>query len=165
MIRRPHGIQAALLVLATAFAPASRAQSLEVINADRLPPEFAAQEKACMTPVRDPEAVSILLLIASPERYEGKPVMVFGFYHQTVHPFHSASVLYLHREDYEHELTLNSLWIERPEGTELNDGYAVVTGIFSTKVNGDLGGWDAGICNVTELREWRPGMYGPSERP
>ena len=69
------------------------------------------------------------------------------------------------REDYEHELTLNSLWVERPEGTESNDGYAIVTGIFSTKVNGDLGGWDAGICNVTELKEWRPGMYVPSERP
>lgn len=107
----------------------------------------------------------MIRLIASPERYDGKPVMVFGFYHLTAHPFHSASVLYLHKEDYEHELTLNSLLIERPEGTELNDGYAVVTGIFSTQINGEFGVWDAGICNVTELREWRPVMYGPSERP
>ena len=107
----------------------------------------------------------MIRLIASPERYDGKPVMVFGFYHLTPHSFHSASVLYLHKEDYEHELTLNSLLVERPEGTEFNDGYAVVTGIFSTQINGEFGNWDAGIRNVTELREWRPVMYGPSERP
>jgi hypothetical protein len=125
MIRRSFGIQLVLLVLAASVTLGSPAQTIKVEGIERLP-----RPKECTTPVRDPEAVSMIRLIASPERYDGKPVMVFGFYHLTAHPFHSASVLYLHKEDYEHELTLNSLLVERPEGTELNHGYAVVTGIF-----------------------------------
>src|SRR5262249_1764153 len=56
---------------------------------------------------RQPLSVSLLQLIATPADFDGKYVRVHGF----VRIEHEGTAIYLHREDAEHMLTKNGLWL------------------------------------------------------
>jgi len=118
--------------------------------------------KVCTNAVDEPEGVSLFQLIADPERFEGKPVQVIGYYHSGGSPFHNYSALFLHKEDFEQRNTANSVWISEPRNLTIKDGYVLVSGIFSQGVVGDLGNWNSGICNVKLLERWEPekDLYG-----
>lgn len=57
------------------------------------------------------ETVSIVQLLAVPEKYEGKLVSVRGF----VRLESEGSAIYLHEEDYEQSLYSNGLWLNAGE--------------------------------------------------
>ena len=92
--------------------------------------------------------VSIIQLLADPQKYDGKKIRVSGY----VHIEDENTGIYLHKEDLTHHLYANGLWIIFLENTfnpECRDQYAVVEGIFDAKNTGHLGLWN-GAINITK---------------
>jgi hypothetical protein len=102
----------------------------------------------------EPEEVSLVQLIANPERFAGRPVAVVGycrleFEHQT---------LYLHREDFLHAIRRNSVWLslgqeDRSTPERWHDKYVHVVGVFDPGASGHLGR-SAGGLDVVSLQAW-----------
>jgi hypothetical protein len=97
-----------------------------------------------------PLALSLVQLIATPERYDGKFVRVWGY----VKLEHEGSAVYLHKEDFEQALTRNGLWLTGPEHGEVSDCYALVEGRFDAKDQGHRSLWSGAIDRVSRLQRW-----------
>ena len=115
--------------------------------------------KVCLNSTEEATDISLIQLIANPEKFEGKPVSVIGYYHSGGSPFHEYSALFLHKEDFDQRNTDNSLWISLTKGPEIKDGYMRITGIFSQHITGDMESWASGICHVTTFEHWEPRDY------
>jgi hypothetical protein len=92
--------------------------------------------------------VSMLSLLGNPSAYDGMLVRTWGY----VHFEFEGDALYLHREDFEHQLP-NSLWISLRSGVPRDgcqDSYASVKGRFQAGATGHLGMWQGAVENVTE---------------
>ncbi len=122
----------------------------------------------------DPE-VSIVHLVANPEKYDGKRVKVFGYLHVRF----EDSALYLTKDDADHLIGANAVWVSydpaaklgRLDGKEIEtrdvgdlrcfDGrYVMLDGIFSMKERGHMGSFSGGVKDVVrvlELRRWFDG--------
>jgi hypothetical protein len=114
-----------------------------------------------------PLSVSIIQLIAQPEKYDGKQVRIFGY----VHFEHEGSAIYLHREDFEHGLRKNGLWLQGPESATpgspeaaIQNHYALIEGKFVARNHGHLGLWSGAIEDVTRIIPWPP-RRGGQEKP
>jgi hypothetical protein len=86
-----------------------------------------------------PRVMSLVQLLATPERYDGKRVRVVGF----VHLEFESDAVYLHREDFERALRSNSMAVGfRPDvykrGATFNDRYVLLEGIFRAGGAGNL---------------------------
>jgi hypothetical protein len=84
--------------------------------------------------------VSLIALIAAPERYHGKKVVVSGYMYLQ----RERSALYLGKADFQHSLFKNSLYLEVPNQMvvrlyPLNGCYVEVTGTFDGKHTGHMG--------------------------
>jgi hypothetical protein len=108
---------------------------------------------------KDFTAVSLIQLVASPEKYHGKKIQVTAFLRVEF----EGNALYLHREDYEKGLTKNGIWLEFPlespgnvDLMKLNNGYVIATGTFDAKNNGHFGLWSGALTRVTWLERWPP---------
>jgi len=76
--------------------------------------------------------VSIIRLIACPEKYDGKRVTVRGFLRLGFEDI----ALYMHREDYERSLLANSIYVSLTEKQiekfrKYDRQYVVITGVFT----------------------------------
>lgn len=96
-----------------------------------------------------PVRVSLVQLIATPERFEGKFVEVSGFLHLGF----ESSALCLHRDDCENRLYENSLWVSlsvemQTQEKEINNRYVTLAGKFTSAFKGHLGLWPAAISDV-----------------
>jgi hypothetical protein len=98
--------------------------------------------------------VSMIQLIATPEKYQGKRVRMLAFLRIEF----EGNALYLHKEDYQHLLYGNGLWIDLPKGIsngkELNNRYVLVEGLFDGTQKGHMGLWSGTITDVTRLEPW-----------
>jgi hypothetical protein len=78
----------------------------------------------------EPLGVSLVQLIATPERYHGKLVRVVGFLRIEF----EGDALYLHEEDYRHRINKNAIWIDVPPEARnkhsLNNRYVIAEGVF-----------------------------------
>jgi hypothetical protein len=101
---------------------------------------------------RQPLSVSLLQLIAAPDAFDGKYVRVHGF----VCIEHEGTAVYLHREDCEHVLTKNGLWLkaEGSKEAQVNDRYALIEGRFTAKKKGHRDLWSGSIEEVTRMEPW-----------
>src|ERR1700722_14351460 len=77
--------------------------------------------------------ISIITLIANPEKYEGDTVMVAGFLNLEF----EGNALYIHKEDYEHRMYKNSLWVDIDRDSlklstinKYNKKYVEIEGVF-----------------------------------
>ncbi|MDR3157746.1 MAG: hypothetical protein LBU11_01785 [Zoogloeaceae bacterium] len=111
--------------------------------------------------------VSLIQLIANPEKYHGKTVLVSGFMHLEF----EGHALYLHRDDAMHFLSRNGIWVdwydwEEGDGEEKlrsrneffdqfllphNDSYVVMEGVFNAKNTGHFGLWSGGIEQIKRV--------------
>lgn len=103
------------------------------------------------------EDVSMVQLIATPEKFDGKFVRVFGFLWLEF----EADSLYLHREDLVQGLTRNGVWVHRTEaierdGKKLNRHYVLIEGVFDAQDHGHMGLWGGAIKNITRIETWPP---------
>jgi hypothetical protein len=67
---------------------------------------FGDKETVGSSP-QQPLAVSLVRLIATPQAFDGKYVQVTGF----VGIEHEGTAIYLHRDDWQHMLTKNGVWL------------------------------------------------------
>ena len=116
---------------------------------------------AAEPPREGAEHVSIIQLIATPEKYEGKLVTIQGF----VRLEFEGNAIYLHRDDYEQGLSSNGLWLnanecKRIDGKDFDTGYALVTGRFTSTGRGHMGLWAGEIQDVSDCSSWPPGKAG-----
>jgi hypothetical protein len=84
-----------------------------------------------------PERVTLVQLIADPQKFDGKLIRVIGFLRLEF----EGDVLYLHREDYEHAILGDGVWVDAtPEITKqretLNMHYVLLEGVFDSKDRG-----------------------------
>jgi hypothetical protein len=101
----------------------------------------------------EPIDVSLVQLIANPKDYDGKVVRVTGF----VTIEFEGNAVYLHQEDFKHNITKNGLWIDVPDDmlkryAEFDKKYVVLEGTFSATMKGHLGFWSGSIHNITGFR-------------
>jgi hypothetical protein len=104
-----------------------------------------------------PVEVSLIQLIADPDRFDGKLVHVCGF----VRIEHEGTAVYLHRDDCEHMLTRNGFWLSANDATpagsreaDVNDRYSLIEGRFSAKERGHLGLWSGSIGQIRRMEAW-----------
>jgi hypothetical protein len=87
-------------------------------------------EHAAQNPPRS-QYVSLVALIANPERFDGKPVVVSGYL--TLE--NEGPSLFMHKEDYDNLILTNALWLEPTRNMlenreKLEFKYVVINGIF-----------------------------------
>ena len=98
--------------------------------------------------------VSLIRLLASPDRYEGKLVRVSGF----VRLQFEGNAIYLHQEDFQHHLTSNGLWLGDVKcvgrgGKDVKSGYAIVEGKFTATSRGHMNLWSGELSDVQRCVE------------
>lgn len=92
--------------------------------------------------------VSMIQLVASPERFEGKRVQLLGYCR---FGFEEHS-LYLHREDSLLLNTANAVWLDTTERREdLNETFVRVEGTFTARDHGHLGLWPGALVQISRL--------------
>ena len=118
--------------------------------------------------------VSMVALLANPEKYNGKKVRVTGFLHVQF----EDNAIYLHKDDADYLIGENALWVAYAKEPNLQpickdkfsasgakqrffDGrYVLIEGRFNMKNHGHLGAFSGAIEDVSrilELRRWFDG--------
>ncbi|MFZ6656925.1 hypothetical protein [Undibacterium sp. TJN19] len=90
--------------------------------------------------------VSIIDLIANPERYDGKSVLVSGFLNVEF----EGNGLYLHEDDFRHNISHNGIWVSVPrnwlETSKCkNQSYVSLRGVFNAGNRGNMNAWSGSI--------------------
>jgi glyoxylate utilization-related uncharacterized protein len=106
---------------------------------------------------RFPQFVSMVSLLAAPDKYEGKFIRVQGFL--TIG--FESDALYLHEEDYTYGLTKNSFTLHLTEEQEkeyrvLDKKYVLLEGMFSGNGPDAREMTSGGIFKITRLEVWGP---------
>ena len=113
--------------------------------------------------------VSLIQLIAQPEKFEGKRVRFIGFLRIEF----EGNAIYLHREDFDHGIGKNALWVAIPDDMtkqqqdEVNMHYVICVGVFTARWQGHMGMFSGEIRNVRRLQFWsdQPRSTGPLPPP
>lgn len=97
--------------------------------------------------------VSMINLIATPEKYEGKSIRVVGYA-----VIEKDKCIFLSEEDARKKITKNAVWIDigklQVQYRLLNRKYVLVEGIFNYKNKGDMSMLSGTIKNISRLEEW-----------
>ena len=100
--------------------------------------------------------VSLLNLIAAPEKYQGRKIRTFGYLNLEF----EGNGIYLHKEDYENGLFKNALWVEmssdsvrKPEIRQHIKSYVMLEGIFDGG-EGHMGLFSGTIKNISRIIKW-----------
>ncbi|RYZ98847.1 MAG: hypothetical protein EOP47_18305 [Sphingobacteriaceae bacterium] len=104
--------------------------------------------------------ISMINLIANPEKYEGYLVRVHGYLNLQF----ESDRLYFHKEDYNNSIRENSLWVSGrgdekfTEAMKCNNHYVLIEGTFSN-INGGL------LENIDRIEIWERPLTPPKEAP
>jgi hypothetical protein len=112
-----------------------------------------------------PQIVSMVQLLSSPERYDGKTVVVFGFL--TIGQ--EDNNLYLGKGDYDNVLLANSIWVDvsremLARSAELNLKYVRIVGVFRLGNAGHHGIAVGGLGSISDCRFWSAPDHPLSEK-
>lgn len=105
---------------------------------------------------QEPINVTLVQLIASPEKFDGRLIRVIGFLRLEF----EGDVLYLHREDYENAILGDGVWVDTTpaimkQKTTLNMNYVLLEGVFSSGDRGHMGMWSGTIKQIRRVQLWR----------
>ena len=105
--------------------------------------------------MRPPEQMPLVRLVVSPEKYHGKRVRVIGF----VRLEFEGNAVYVHKEDYQHALIGNGLWINGPnlesQGQKnRNMKYCIIEGTFDANNKGHMGLWSGSLKSISRFDVW-----------
>jgi hypothetical protein len=104
---------------------------------------------------QEPIDVSIVQLIATPKAFDGKLVRVTGFLRLQF----EDTELYLHKEDSDHGLYLNGLWVDlsptyKKGKISLDMHYVLVEGIFEAEHRGHMGMSSGTLTKIQRVEVW-----------
>lgn len=101
--------------------------------------------------------ISIIKLIATPEKYHGKQIQVIGYLNLKF----EGDAIYLHKEDYSKGISNNGFWvnfsketIEKKNLNGYNKKYVIIVGTFDMNDRGHMGMFGGTIKNITRLDLW-----------
>ena len=101
--------------------------------------------------------ISLISLIANPEKYKGHKVRVIGFLHIEF----EGDGLYINKGDYTQGISKNAVWIDisskHPESSKwskISDHYVLIEGIFDSEHNGHMGMMSGSLKGVNRLELW-----------
>ena len=111
-------------------------------------------------PSVNPPAVSVVQLLANPEKYDGQQISVIGFLRLEF----DGDMLYLSSEDYQHSIPENGLWVERNPGImheseKLDSNYVLLVGVFKARPIGYARFAAGGITKVSSATLWSELKY------
>lgn len=101
----------------------------------------------------DKELVSVVNLIATPQKFHEKPIAVVGF---CVLKFESKG-LFLAECDYRNSVTKNALWLTiqlTPEVAQLDQRYGLVEGTFDMESRGHLQMYAGSLRDISRIIPW-----------
>ena len=106
--------------------------------------------KSAVLACQDFLLASVIQLIANPNAYDGKRVRTSGY----VHFQFEGNAVYLHKEDFIHDLYSNGLYLNADESIRAacQDRYASLEGLFSAKDRGHMSLW-SGMIRVQRCTE------------
>ncbi len=100
------------------------------------------------------KGVSLISLIANPEKYYGKIIRVKGFLSIAF----EGNAIYVHKEDYDLGLDKNSVWLAISKEEMIssrfkncNKKYVLLEGTFSKNKTGNFGDFNGEITQITRL--------------
>src|SRR5437899_3376183 len=104
---------------------------------------------------QEPTDVTLVQLIANPDRFDDKLIRVIGFLRLEF----EGDVLYLHREDYENAILGNGIWVSvtpaiAKQKPTLNMNYVLLEGVFSSSERGHMGMWSGAINQIRRPELW-----------
>jgi len=101
--------------------------------------------------------VSLVKLIANPDKYDGKRIQVIGYLNLEF----EGTAIYLHKEDYLKSIYENSIWVNfsdkltrKINPKNWNKKYVLVIGTFSAKNTGHMGMFGGTLDNIVRLDLW-----------
>jgi len=152
-----------LAVIGCAVSSAEKTQSPAGTD-ERKDPQYGA-----ILPTKEEEVkVPLVRILANPEKFENHWVQTGGY---LVLEFEHCA-LYFSKEDSEHGLTMNGVWIRpdfRIENPKLvSKRYVILDGIFTMKDHGHLGMWQGAIrATCIRFSDWEsePPPPPPKEEP
>ncbi len=108
-----------------------------------------------MATTQEPQDVSLVQLIANPNKYHKSLVRVIGFCRLEF----EGNALYIHRDDFEYSISKNGVWIQVgwpiPEDfREMSDEYVIVEAIFDAEQKGHFGMFSGSLEEVRRLDRW-----------
>lgn len=101
-------------------------------------------------------SISIIRLIATPEKYHNKQIQIEGYLNLEF----EGDAIYLHREDRDKGLTRNGFWVSfsdklaTTEIQKLNHSYVLIEGTFDMNSHGHMGLFGGEIKNITRIVKW-----------
>jgi len=103
------------------------------------------------------ELVSLVRLIATPEKYDGKVVQVVGFLRLEF----EGNALYIHEEDYKSGITKNAAWVVRnakvnDRAEALNMHYVILLGTFDAGRHGHMDLFSGSLTDIKSVILWPP---------
>jgi hypothetical protein len=104
------------------------------------------------------ESISLISLIANPQKYNQRKVRVKGFLNLEF----EGDAIYLHKEDYELGIDKNGLWIDIKRGQfdstknkSCNQHYVILEGIFEMQNKGHENAYSGAITRISRLEPLR----------
>jgi hypothetical protein len=109
--------------------------------------------------------VSIVKLIANPEKFDGKFISVIGFLRLET----EGNALYLSHEDYQHGMSANALHVVRTEqiardSEKLDMNYVHIEGVFNAKHVGYFPFPSGEIEQITTCTLWSELKYPRAQK-
>ena len=113
------------------------------------------RRRAKVEPAAEPIDVSMVRLIATPERFDGKSIRVIGFLHLEF----EGNALYLHETDFCHSIFANAIWVGvgwPPDDKYVarSDSYVLLEGVFDARSKGHMSMFGGSVRNVIRLNGW-----------
>jgi len=97
------------------------------------------------------EWVSLIQLIANPEKYDGHMVLIEGY----VNLEFEGNAVYLSKEDWKHRITKNALWIDidnkNKDYQKFNGRYCLIVGTFESKNKGHMNSFNGEIRDIVRF--------------
>ncbi len=104
----------------------------------------------------DSQDVSLIQLIANPEKYDGKRVRFIGFLRIEF----EGNAIYFHREDYDRGLSRNGIWVDIPSDMKTSEKsasdkhYVICVGVFRAGRHGHMDMFSGELSDVRRLQVW-----------
>ena len=103
------------------------------------------------------ENVSLVKLIANPEKYNGKRIQVIGYLHLEF----EGNAIYLHEEDFKRRISANSFWVEfsskltkKRDLNKFSDKYVIIIGTFNVNEKGHMRMFGGTLDDIVRLDLW-----------